>query len=176
MSAVDHKIIEALGEEKIVQIRLESMANHRAAAVPLPGPALDAFSGPIKVGAFTVRNFVGVDWVLIQKLDSPLYRLYLELQKPEKEQEVVEWTEDEKYTACWQFTTDIRQAERLVLESIQKAKESAKELFGYAGGEANELIVAVVVEQFTKHLKTRLQYAGELKESGAVNFFHNLTV
>lgn len=47
-------------------------AEKEAGALPLPGPAGDAFSsGPIQVGEFSVRKVVAYDWRILQKLNNP---------------------------------------------------------------------------------------------------------
>lgn len=167
-------IPKIVGQEKLATAQVESMANSRAGAAALPGPVADAFSGPIKVGNYSVRPFVAADWVIIQKLDSPLYRMFLELQKPEDKQEKTECTAEEIAITCWHLTSDVRSVYKAVSADVDAAKETALKAFFYDAGEVNDLIMAAAMEQFTRHLKTRLQHAAEMKDSDQSGFFRAL--
>lgn len=93
-------------EDKAREIALEQEANKRAAATPLPGALSEAFlSDAIDCGGgLFVRRIVASDWVILQWLDSPMYRMTLEVQKDESIREDVKYTPDEGYEMIWQFT------------------------------------------------------------------------
>lgn len=167
-----------LGPEKVREYRIEAIANGRAAASPFPGATADAFIAPaaIKVGEFTVRKLVLADWVIFQKLDSPLMRMWLELQKPVEQQEEIQFTDEEGWMICWQFTTPVREAENIALnEGRDGVLERAKKEFYYDGGEANDTLILAALEQFKRHVLTRLKYVTEKKDSGEITFFRSLT-
>ena len=98
--------IEPEIQEKIVAQNLREEANRRAAATPLPGPLADAFlKDAIQVDENVfVRRIVASDWSLLQWMDSPLYRMFLELQKDEPLREEIKYTDEEEWEMCWQFT------------------------------------------------------------------------
>lgn len=164
-------IPKLIGADKLADAEMEQMANGRAAATPLPGTTAEIMKGPIQVGPFSVRPFVAADWICLQKLKSPLYEMFLELQKPQEKQQEVAWDDESKFIACWQFTTDPREVYAIVRKDVDKAKADAVEKFGMDDGKSNEFIVVAVIEQFKRHIMTRLQYAAEVKEGKELKGF-----
>ena len=165
-------IERVLGADRIDRHVVKGAANERAAATPYPGAAGAFLKGAIKAGEFTVRKIVLADWKIWQTIDSPFLRLFLEMQKPEGAQDEVNFTDDEGYLICWQFTRPVRDAANVVLEGgKESALDAAREQFFYEGGESNQVIITAVMEQFKRHMLTRLQYAAEQKESGEITFF-----
>lgn len=172
MPITGEQIVEIIGADKLAEHSLKSMAAGRASATPLPGPLASAFTaGDIKAGEYSVRRIVLADWRIFDIVDSPLVRMMLELQKPEKEQEQVVTTADEDAMLCYQFTRPAREVyERLTKDGKAVVIEQAKDIFLFGDGDSTTVITNAIMEQFGRHMKTRLEYATQQKESGEISF------
>lgn len=166
-------ITTIIGADKLQDAQLSNMANGRAAATALPGPVKEAFiAGPIKVGKYMVRQFVAADWIIMQTLDSPLQRLWLELQKPAGKQDPIEYSDEEECLICWQFTRPAKEAYQAARTwSRAQILEIASNEFMFEGGVESPLIIQAASEQFKRHILTRLEYAAEVQKEGKVSFF-----
>ena len=80
-------------------------AHHRAAADPLPGPALAAFLPvPVKAGQFTVRRLVANDMALLQDIESPILPQYCDQSKPARNGLPAGWHLYDMWVLIWLFT------------------------------------------------------------------------
>jgi hypothetical protein len=80
-------------------------AQHRAAADPLPGPALAAFlPKPVNVGPFTIRRLVANDMALLQDIESPILPQYCDNTKPGKNGLPPGWHLYDMWVLIWLFT------------------------------------------------------------------------
>ena len=176
MDITGEQIVEAIGADKLAEHNLKSMAAGRASATPLPGPLKSAFaSTDIKAGAYSVRRLVAADWKIFEIVDSPMVRMMLELQKPKEEQEDVSTTPEEDSVLCWQFTRPSRQVFEFVkTHTKEEIVKTATDEFFFEGGESSTVVVNAIMEQFGRHMKTRLEYATQQKESGEISFLDSL--
>jgi hypothetical protein len=82
-------------------------ALNRAAADPLPGPALGAFLPRREiVGPFEVRRLVPSDLSILQALDHPIIAEARENAQPNKKGLPVNWTYDDAWVLIWMFTNE----------------------------------------------------------------------
>lgn len=124
---IEEKILETAQEQQ-----LTDDANRRAAATPLPGALADAFlRGAIQVDETTfVRRVVASDWPILQWLNSPLYRLILEIQKDEAIREEIPYTDEEEWEMCWQFTHSPKECRALKEKGREVFKQTAIDEIG----------------------------------------------
>ena len=111
---------------------LREEANRRAAATPLPGPLADAFlTDAIQVSEnLFVRRVVASDWSILQWLDSPIYKMILEIQKDESLREVISYADDEEWEMVWQFTHTPKEVRALKAKGRTVFKETCADEIG----------------------------------------------
>ena len=112
--------------DKAVEANLREEANRRAAATPLPGALSDAFlTDAIHVAdGLDVRRVVASDWSILQWLDSPIYKMILEVQKDEKLRDAVSYTDEEEWEMVWQFTHSPKDVRALKAKGREVFKET----------------------------------------------------
>lgn len=145
------KAIEKIILDKGQEIQLTEDANRRAAATPLPGALADAFlTDSIQVSDnLFVRRVVASDWSILQWLDSPIYKMILEVQKDEKIRESVSYTDDEEWEMVWQFTHSPKDVRSLKA----KGREVFKETCASDIGDSYSLVVTKkAVEAISKQI------------------------
>jgi len=143
----------------------------RAAAnsVPLPGPLLDAFAHvPQTVAGRTVRALVHFDFVILQKLASPLLA---HLRGGTKQ--ATAYTDEQGYEMVYQFTRPVREiAAEIAREGrdfAPKFKAAALETIGLSLGPVEVgLLVQAVEREFIRAFSTRLGYEARPGEPGQV--------
>jgi len=123
----DNAVIAKATEQQLIED-----ATRRAAAEPLPGPLSQAFlSDAIDCGhGLFVRRIVASDWIVLKWLDSPLYKMTLEVQKDEAIREDINYEESEGYEMVWQFTHTPKQNRELKARGREVYRETAFEEFG----------------------------------------------
>ena len=154
--------------------KLDSEA--RASAMPLPGPAGDAFaSGPIKVGNREVRKIVKYDWRVWQMTKNAIVLAMAELAKPQDERKLID-DDESQAVAVWMLTHSCRDVEAALKAGIEAFKarcvhETEMELEGH---EFAPLFDAVM-EQVRRSALTAIKYAAkESEDDGSpVNFRSN---
>ncbi len=158
--------------DKGVEANLREDANRRAAATPLCGALSDAFlKGAIKVSDNVyVRRVVASDWPMIQWLNSPLYKLLLEIQKEESLREEIPYTDEEEWEMCWQFTHTPAQCRELKVKGREAFTETAKNEIGddLEMGIQKKVVMAVT-QQVIASFGTKIEFStpddsGEIKK------------
>jgi len=123
----DNAVIAKATEQQLIED-----ATRRAAAEPLPGPLSQAFlSDAIDCGrGLFVRRIVASDWIVLKWLDSPLYKMTLEVQKDEAIREDIKYEESEGYEMVWQFTHSPKQNRELMAKGREAYRAKAFEEVG----------------------------------------------
>lgn len=140
-----------------------------ANAVPLPGPLLDAFAHvPQTISGRTVRPVMHYDFVILQKLDSPLLK---HLKGGTKK--ATAYTDEQGYEMVYQFTQPIREIVAAIArdgrEFAGRFKAAALETIGLSLGPVEVgLLVQAVEREFLRAFSTRLGYEAKPGEPGQV--------
>ena len=146
----------------------------KAMAKPLPGAAGDAFiSGPINIAGKAVKKITPAIWMLLQAINSPILRMFEEAVSSGASR--VDWTEPQKWDACWIFTEDTRRLESLMeSQGASAVSKEAKDVVSHDWEEAQiDLVMAAIVEQILRHAQTKVRYVKEASEKGDVRFFRD---
>jgi hypothetical protein len=150
-------------EGETVNPQLIEMARARAAAEPLPGSLAEAFlEDAIEViHGVKVRRVVASDWIILRWLNSPIVRQMLEMQKPAAKREPVEYTAEEAYEICFQFTHNPKEVRALKEQGRKAFAEKAIEEFGdtFPTMEIAESVVVAVSKQLQRSWATALSLA-----------------
>ena len=147
--------------DHVLRVAAAPIAN----ADPLPGPLLEAFDNvPIKVGQFEVRPVVAADWLILKRLNSPLYR-----QAIETESVPIETSDDDGIEIIYQFTRPAKEVRAVLAQGLEHFKEQAKQAIADECNMAQlEELIAAVRIQLQRTYTTALAYVQE-KESGSVD-------
>ena len=139
---------------------LTEEARKRAAATPFPGPLAEAFlSDAIQVDDHLfVRRIVASDWKILQWLDSPIIRQMLELQKDEKLREDVQFTDEEEWEMCWQFTHSPKECRELRAKGREAFKAAAVEYGDTITMPQSKLIIKAIGKQIVNSYSTAVKY------------------
>ena len=149
-------------QQAAIEQNLRKESNKRAEATPLPSVLADAFlNGAIDVGDnVKVRRAVASDWPLIQWLNSPLFKLLLEIQKDESLREEVPYTDEEEWEMCWQFTHTPAQCRELKAKGREAFREVAVAEIGdnmQMGVQKN--VVMAITQQVAASFGTKIEFA-----------------
>lgn len=165
--------LAALGwtrEEWVERCRREG-AKGRANAEVLPGPLAGAFPTEAgrEVAGLRMRPLVHYDYVILRRLDSPLYRKVLELGKPESDRQEVAFEDEDGYEMVWQFTRPVKEVAGVLARGRQAVRQAAVEEIGQRLGalEVQEL-VRLAVENFVAASSTAVGYRTPSGEGGEV--------
>ncbi len=154
------------------QIAAHPIAVERANREPLPGALAGAFDPmqSIKVGDYTIRPIVAGDYTLIKKLNSPVYRQILELQK-ENGGEEVQVDDVEQWELIYILTNPPEHSLKLLYNGGNIRDKAIETL----GAKLGPLLVAdlfiACIQQFKTHMETMLSYAAAKEgKEGDENF------
>ena len=127
-------ILSADEQQAAIEQNLRQEANKRAAATPLPGALADAFlTDAIQItDTMFVRRVVASDWSILQWLDSPIYKMILEVQKDEKLRDAVTYTDEEEWEMCWQFTHSPKDCRALKAKGREVFRQTCTDEMGDA--------------------------------------------
>lgn len=104
----------------------------QANAEPFPGPLADAFAnGPIRLGEFTVREFVPMDAALLRRLDSPFYRQLLEILKPKEQRQATPCEDLDEWVVIYLFTRPCAEAEAVLNQGVAEFQRQARAAFAH---------------------------------------------
>lgn len=156
----------------------------RANAEPLPGPLSMAYTlDELNAFGLTIRPVVASDFILLKKLNSPLYRRTFELAEharkikageipPESPlPNATEFTDDECVEMIYQFTIPLPRARAELKRGREFFQEQAQlHVTDRAPVNALPKLVATVVENFTQAFATAVQYEGEKAEGNETVF------
>jgi hypothetical protein len=151
-----------MGENENPVLREE--AAKRANATPLPGALSDAFlTDSIPVSAnILVRRVVASDWPLMQWLDSPIYKMFLEMMKEEAIREAVSFTDEEEWEMMWQFTHTPQQCRDLKAKGREAFRATAVAEIGDSMSKIETAEgVAAISQQVVKSFGTKIEYGNE---------------
>jgi hypothetical protein len=138
-------------DEQAQELELTEQARRRAAATPLPGALADAFlTDAIQVtDNMFVRRVVASDWSILQWLDSPIYKMILEVQKDEAMRDAVTYTDEEEWEMCWQFTHSPKDCRALKAKGREVFRQTCIDEMG----DTNPLVVTKkAVEAISKQI------------------------
>lgn len=104
----------------------------KAGAEPFPGPLAAAFAeGPIKIGRFTVREFVPMDAAILRRINSPFYRQILEILKPRDKRKPTEYEDADEWAVIYLFTRPCDEAEAKLNLGLADFLRSARAEFAH---------------------------------------------
>lgn len=170
---IDLSKVRGLEPEFVNRVSNENMLAKAAMSDPLPGSLSLAFPLPDKkVGTFAVRAPVAYDWTLLKALNSPIHRKILEL-NGDKANGETEFTDEEAWDICYQFTRPCKEVDRVFCNGGAKAiREASKELFAF-NLQSFEIkpIVEAVIKQISLTWETAMKYSAEKDEDAASSPF-----
>lgn len=103
-----------------------------AGAEPFPGPLAAAFAeGPLRLGEFTVREFVPMDAAILRRLDSPFYRQILEILKPKEQRRPTPVADADEWEVIYLFTRSCAEAEAKLNEGAAAFAQAARAAFAH---------------------------------------------
>lgn len=104
----------------------------QAAAEAFPGPLAEAFaSGPLRVGEYTIREFVPMDAAILRRLKSPFYQQILEVLKPKEQRQPTEYQDADEWVVMFLFTRSCREAEQVLNAGVEVFQRAAREAFAH---------------------------------------------
>lgn len=176
VNRIDTTKIKGLEPEFLRRQHCAASAQAIANADPLPGSLAKAFPLPeIKVGKFSVRAPRAYDWTLLKAISSPLYRQTLEVAKSESERKDIEYSDEDAWLICWQFTRPCREVDAIYCKGGKAAMiQFAKEIFAFEMHEVelNEILAAAIRQMVDTSL-TALKYKAEKEGDGSTTFFQD---
>lgn len=163
-------------KHKLVEIAVEQSAESLSNATPLPGALAKAFPLPeLKVGAFSVRAPRAYDWTLLKAINSPIHRQILEMANALSDKKDVDFTDEEGWDICYQFTRSCREVDAVYCAGGHAAlRAKAKEIFAFEleTVQIAEIVKAVIL-QIANTWETAMSYKGDEKGEGATTFFRD---
>lgn len=103
-----------------------------AGATPLPGPLAEAFaSGPVKIGDYTIREFVPMDAAILRRLNSPFYQQIIETLKPKEERRPTPTEDSDEWVVIFLFTRSCLEAERVLDLGVAEFQRQARAAFAH---------------------------------------------
>ncbi len=156
-----------VSEEQKLKYNAEQIAGELAHSQPFPGPLTDAFvNETIQIGQFKVRPIMLGDWIILQKIDSPLFRM---LTDPD-----VQFSQSDVCEIAFQFTRPAKEIRSLISHGVPLFKEKALEVIGDSVSTPviNELVAAVRT-QLERYYNIQIKYAQDQAGEGearVVNF------
>jgi hypothetical protein len=104
-----------------------SIAIREACANPAPGPVAEAFlPEPITVAGMTFRPFVLADLLILERLDSPLFRLIVEAAKAEGDRTDPPYSGTDAIEAAWLFSHTPSEARALLARGREVFRDQAQ--------------------------------------------------
>lgn len=155
-----------------VESQLIALANKRAIADPLPGPAGDAFcSGPIEVGGKIVYKVVPRHFQALKAIGSPLIGIMQDVVSTGKVE--TEFDDEQAWEICWIFTHTGKQVREVFTKGVSAIKEAAMVEVGECEDYPVNLVIFAIMEQLKRHMSTAIKYNAEAQERGDVSFFRD---
>lgn len=171
------QIAEAELAKDIAAHQARQAATRRANAEPLPGPLATAFNADeLQALGIKLRPVVASDFILLKKLNSPLYRRTFELAEHARQVKAGElaadapppqtnFDEEECVEMIYQFSIPLPQARAELKRGREFFREQAQQaITDHAPVDALPRLVEAVVANFTAAFSTAVQYSGESKE------------
>lgn len=155
-----------------VEQQLNNLANKRAIADPLPGPAGKAFcSGPITVGGKTVYKVVPRYFQALKAINSPLITIMQDVVSNGKVD--TEFKDEEGWEICWIFTHTGKEVREIIGRGANALKEAAMTEIGESEDYPVSLVIYAVMEQLKRHMTTAIKFNAEAQEKGEITFFRD---
>ena len=172
-------VLQHVNRAKVFELRGRQICNARAQSKPLPGAAASAFtSGPIMAGGRIVQRVTPAHFAVLQGVDSPLLKMMENVaEAPEKDgskKTSMDWTDKDQWIVCHVFTSDIEVLYDLMeSKGADAVKKAAVKEFGMNADVAASvsMIMAAVLEQMHRHIKTKIQFAADLEAGREISFF-----
>jgi hypothetical protein len=158
----------------------------RANAEPLPGPLATAFTlDELKVFGFTLRPVVASDFILLKRLNSPLYRQTFALAEharqikageipPDAAAPATQYDDEECVEMIYQFTRPLAEVRAALQRGREKFRETAltavTDAIPIAQMDAYPRLVTTVIENFTAAFSTAVQYSAAGKDENETVF------
>jgi hypothetical protein len=158
----------------------------RANAEPLPGPLSQAFTlDELKQFGFTIRPVVASDFILLKRLDSPLYRQTFALAEharqikaqeipPDAQPPVTKYDDEECVEMIYQFTRPLEEVRRVLKRGRDHFRETAlatiTDAIPIAQMDAYPRLVTTVIENFTAAFSTAVEYGASEKDGDETVF------
>lgn len=145
-------------------------ARQAAAGDPLPGPLLDAFfPAAMKVAGLELRPVVAYDLTFLKKIDSPLYRYLLELEKPLEERKVVAFEDDDIWEILFVLTRPPAEVARVLRQGREVFRAEALAVTAYVLPMVSRpLAEKAITEHFASAFATSVGYSPTPTEGGQV--------
>ena len=167
------KAVEARGGFKAFHAHRERQSCISAAmAKPLPGAAGDAFTrGPVNAAGRKVNKVTPCIWNLLQAVESPIIKMFQQAAKSGEAK--ADWSEAQKWDACYIFTEDVRRMDALLESSGPEAvRKEAREKVKFDWEQSEiDVVMTGVMEQIRRHTNTLVKHVTEAKEGGEITFF-----
>ncbi len=149
----------------------------KAQLKPLPGNSADAFlKGATKVGDVTVREVLPIHIACLQAVNSPILSLVANATDSKDGKANADFSEEDQWNICHIFTEDpklLRKSLKEGGESVLKSNAESAICDQWNAAKINMVILAVI-EQFHRHVKTSVKFAGEVEAQGDKSFFQAL--
>ena len=166
------KEVEARGGFKAFHAHRERQSCIGAAmAKPLPGAAGDAYTkGPVNAAGRKVNKVTCAIWALLQAVESPIIVMFQQAAKTGEAK--AEWSESQKWDACWIFTESAHRLYDLLESDGPKAvqAECRSHVMDWEQSEI-DVVMTGIMEQIRRHSNTLVKHLTEAKEGGEINFF-----
>lgn len=172
--------LRAIGESglrRFFEFRGRQDCIRRAQLKPLPGDSADAFiKGATRVGDVTVREILPIHIACLQAVNSPLLTLVQKATESEDKKGDSDFSEDEQNEVCYIMVEDPKTLRSILKSGGEPAlKEKATEMIQDIWNAAKiNMVVLAVIEQFHRHVKTSVKFAGEVESQGDKSFFQAL--
>jgi hypothetical protein len=177
MATDSHETLESALRADIARLQREQAAQRRANTEPLPGPLADAFDPTERqVLGFHLRPVVASDFILLKKLNSPLYRHMFDLaehqravaagEQPEgSEPPTTPYDEEECVEMVYQFTIPVAQARGEILRGREYFRERAHAgVTDRAPIGALPKLVAAVIAHFVASYSTVVPFGSDTSD------------
>ncbi len=142
-----------------------------AMAKPLPGAAGDAYTrGPVNAAGRKVNKVTCAIWALLQAVESPIITMFQQAAKSGEAK--ADWSEPQKWDACWIFTESPMRLYNLLESDGPKAvqAECRSHVMEWEQSEI-DVVMTGVMEQIRRHSNTLVKHLTEAKEGGEISFF-----
>jgi len=85
----------------------------------------------------------------------------LEYQKPEETREEIEFSDEEQWEMCWQFTHSPKECRALLAKGREAFRETASEMADTISMPQMPMIIKAIVKQIYASFETSIKYSGD---------------
>lgn len=173
--------LDAVGESgmrRYFEFKGRQSCIRKAQLKPLPGDSADAFiKGATRVDDVVVREILPIHIACLQAVNSPLLELVSRAAESKEKKSDADFNEDEQNHVCFIMTEDPKTLRKMLKDGGESAiKEKATDAIQDNWNAAKiNMVMLAVIEQFHRHVKTSVKFAGEVEAQGDKSFFQGLT-